>query len=147
MTTAAYHFDVARQDHRRLALSRWSILSIFFAAFVVRLLWMMYLRGPIDTEGAEYARIAENLLSGNGYRGIATEGTELMFPPLFPFLIAAFSLLTNDVQLAGRLVSLLMGTLLVPFVYLIAARMYGRGAACIAALLAAFHPLLVNLSV
>src|SRR5262249_18919216 len=120
--------------------------TILLSAFGLRLFCMIFLTGTIAMEGAEYARIAENLLAGKGYVGIATEGTELMFPPLFPFLIAAFSLLTHHVETAGRLVSVFMGTMLVAQVYLVAVRLYGPKVAKVAAALAAAHPLLVIFS-
>jgi 4-amino-4-deoxy-L-arabinose transferase-like glycosyltransferase len=100
--------------------------------------------GSIDSEGAEYARIAENLLNGNGYVGIAIPGTELMFPPLFPFLIAAVSLLTHQAEIAGRLISVTMGTLIILPVFYIALHLYNRTVAYVAAVLVACHPLLVG---
>jgi 4-amino-4-deoxy-L-arabinose transferase-like glycosyltransferase len=124
-------------------LALWVIL---LSAFGLRLFCMNFLTGTIGTEGAEYARIAENLLAGKGYIGIATEGTEFMFPPLFPFLIAAFSFLTHQVETAGRLVSALMGTLLVAQVYLITGRLYGRQIGKVAGVLAALHPFLLTFS-
>ena len=134
----------ARLPHRRG--SYLPLLGIVVIAFILRLFCVVFLTGTIDTEGAEYARIAENLVSGSGYRGIATPGKELMFPPLFPFLIAATSALTRNVELAGRLVSVWMGTLLVLPIYFIGRHLYNRKAAYLAAALIACHPLLVNFS-
>src|SRR5262249_6135521 len=88
--------NIIRQSQRTLAFSRWGIVEIFLLALAVRVLWMVLLRGPIDTEGAEYARIAENLLYGNGYSGIAIPERELMFFPMFPFLIVVFLLLVQN---------------------------------------------------
>jgi hypothetical protein len=48
-----------------------------------------------------------------GYTGIAAEGAQLVFPPLFPLLIAAVSLITGDAEIAGRAVSIIFGSLLV----------------------------------
>jgi 4-amino-4-deoxy-L-arabinose transferase-like glycosyltransferase len=112
-------------------------------AFGLRLFCVIFFTGAIDPEGAEYARIAENLISGNGYQGIATPGKQLFFPPLFPYLIAAISLLTHQVELAGRLVSLTMGAMLVVPVYLIGLHLYGRAPAYVAAALIALHPYLI----
>src|SRR5580704_10031552 len=63
------------------------LLLILLLAFTLRLLSARFLMGSIDSEGAEYARIAENLLNGKGSVGIALPGAQLMFPPLFPLLI------------------------------------------------------------
>lgn len=120
-----------------------SIVLIGFAAFLLRVFGMIFFTGTIGTEGAEYARIAENLLAGSGYVGIANEGTELMFPPLFPFMIAALSLVTHNVEIAGRLVSVIMGTVLVIYIHLFTWRVYGSRVANVAGALAVLQPLLV----
>src|SRR6185503_7446333 len=100
----------------------------------------------IGGEGSEYARLADNLRTGNGYVGIFNLGPQLMFPPLYPVLIASFSLITGEAELAGRLVSLIMGTCLVVPVFFMALQIYGRRTAFIAASLVAAHPVLVKLS-
>jgi 4-amino-4-deoxy-L-arabinose transferase-like glycosyltransferase len=70
-----------------------------------------------------------------------------VFPPLFPSLIAAASWVThNDYELAGRLVSFLLGVLLPLPVFGIAIRLFHWRAAVIAAALAVVYPLFINLS-
>jgi len=109
--------------------------------------WHHWPTGAIESEGAEYARIAENLRNGQGYVGISTPGTQLVFPPLFPSLIATASLIAhNDYELAGRLVSFLLGALLPLPVFGIANRLFDRRVAAIAALLTVVYPVFVNLS-
>lgn len=128
----------AVEGRERLILGAIVVLALLLrVAAVFRL-------GTIDTEGAEYARIAENFSAGRGYTGIETSGAELIFPPLFPMLIAATSLVVGQAELAGRLVSLLLGTLLVLPVYFIARELHGRHVALVAGLLIALHPLLVG---
>ena len=73
-------------------------------------------------------------------------GTELLFNPLFPLLIAAASFVTHDYEWAARLVSLLLGALLPLPVFGIASRLFNRRIGLVAALLTVLHPLLVNLS-
>jgi 4-amino-4-deoxy-L-arabinose transferase-like glycosyltransferase len=109
--------------------------------------WHHWGTGAIESEGAEYARIAENLRTGHGYVGISTPGTQLVFPPLFPSLIAAASLVThNDYELAGRLVALLLGAVL-PFpVFGVAVQLFNRRTAAIAAIVTTLFPLFINLS-
>jgi len=129
----------------------------FYATFLSLLLlltigvrasaWRHWRTGAIESEGAEYARIAENLRNGRGYVGISTPGTQLVFPPLLPALIAATSLVThNDYELAGRLVSFLLGVLLPLPVFGLAIRLFHWRTAAIAAIITAFYPLFVNLS-
>src|SRR5271166_5433632 len=66
---------------RTAIVGRLPLLLILLLAFALRLLSARFLMGAIDSEGAEYARIAENLLNGKGYVGIALPGAQLMFPP------------------------------------------------------------------
>lgn len=124
------------------------VLVAFVAlAFALRLLAAFFFAGMVGSEGAEYATIARHIVSGDGYAGLVTEGPELIFPSLFPALIAAFSFLTNDFEWAGRLVSMIFGALLVVPTYLIAQRIFGRRAALLAGALVAFHPFLIRYSI
>jgi len=137
--------DTGMND-RRL---RFSVLLslIVVASFTVRLAAIAYWRtGAIENEGAEYARLAENLRNGVGFVGIAMPGTQLLFNPLFPLLIAAASFVTHNYEWAARLVSLVLGALLPLPVFGIASRLFNRRVGVIAALLTILHPLLVNLS-
>ena len=129
---------------RRLCM----LLTLLVAAsFVVRVVaWAHWQTGAIESEGAEYARIAENLRNGAGYVGIVTPGAQLNFNPLFPLLIAGTSFVTHNYELAGRLVALVMGALLPLPVFGIASRLFSRRVGFIAAGLTLLHPLLVNLS-
>ena len=122
-----------------------AIFLLLLLAFALRLGWMLYNTQAIENEGTEYARIAQNLLAGKGYVGLLG-GPESMFPPLFPFLIAASSLVTRDTEMAGRLVSIVMGSLLVLPVFFMGEKLFGRRVAYLAAALIAVHPLLVALS-
>jgi 4-amino-4-deoxy-L-arabinose transferase-like glycosyltransferase len=126
----------------------WVLLSlIVIASFAVRVAALAYLRtGAIENEGAEYARIAQNLRNGVGYVGIAVPGPEVNFPPLFPALIAGTSFVTHSYEWAGRLVALVMGALLPLPMFGIALRLFNRRVGFIAATLSVLHPLLVYLS-
>src|SRR5713101_1278542 len=133
-----------RQSPRRLGV--WLTIMVA-ASFAVRIAaWAYWQTGTIESEGAEYARIAENLRNGVGYVGLVTPGSELLFNPLFPWLIAGTSFVTHNYQLAGRLVALVMGALLPLPVFGIASRLFNRRVGFIAALLTLLHPLLVHLS-
>jgi 4-amino-4-deoxy-L-arabinose transferase-like glycosyltransferase len=130
---------------RQQNLGRYLALILIFAAGI-RLYWAFTQTHVIEGEGAEYASIARNLLKGKGYVGSLGEGTQLLFPPLYPLLIAAYSPLTGDLETAGRLVSVTFGTLLLLPIYFISRRIYNRKVGMMAAILAACHPLLVRLS-
>src|SRR3984893_2748613 len=139
-----YHRGASLAALRTAIVGHLLLLLILLLAFTLRLLSARFLMGAIDSEGAEYARIAENLLNGNGYVGIALPGVQLLFPPLFPWLIATVSLITHQSELAGRLISVIMGPLLVLPIYFMALRSSDRKLASVAALLTACHPVLVG---
>jgi hypothetical protein len=126
----------------------WLLLTLMVAAsFAVRVAALVHWRtGAIESEGAEYTRIAENLRNGVGYVGIVSPGPQLVFNPLFPLLIAGASFVTPDYERAGRLVVLLLGALLPLPVFGIASRLFNRRVGFVAAILTMLHPLLVNLS-
>ena len=126
----------------------WLLLALMVvASLAVRVAaWAYWQTGTIESEGAEYARIAENLRNGIGYVGLVTPGSELLFNPLFPLLIAGTSFITHNYELAGRLVALIMGALLPLPVFGIGSRLFNRRVGVIAALLTMLHPLLVYLS-
>lgn len=126
----------------------WLLLAIIVvASFAVRVAaWAYWQTGTIESEGSEYARLAENLRNGVGYVGLVTPGSQLNFNPLFPLLIAATSLITHNYELAGRLVALVMGALLPLPVFGIGSRLFNRRVGFIAATLTLLHPLLVQLS-
>jgi 4-amino-4-deoxy-L-arabinose transferase-like glycosyltransferase len=133
-----------RQSPRRLGV--WLTLLVLLS-FAVRIAaWAYWGTGTIESEGAEYARIAENLRHGVGYVGLVTPGAQLNFNPLFPLLIAAVSLVTHNYEMAGRVVALIMGALLPLPVFGVASRLFNRRVGFIAAILALLHPLLLNLS-
>ena len=122
------------------------LVVILLVGLLLRLVCLTHLTQAINGEGAEYARIAENLVAGKGYVGIAMEGRELMFPPLYPLLIAVSSFFTDDFYRAAQLVSLISGMFLLLFVFGIAKDLYGRPTAHLAVGLAALHPVLNQLS-
>src|ERR1700730_4980766 len=118
MQKAADQLSGARQLNTLYkAVSDLPLLFILAIAFVLRALAAVFFTGAIDADGAEYASIAQNLLSGNGYVGLATKGTQLIFPPLFALLIAGISLMTKDAEMAGRILSVTMGALVVLTTY------------------------------
>jgi hypothetical protein len=118
---------------------------IVCAAFAIRCVWLSRYVHVIENEGADYARLARNLLSGNGYVGMLG-GPETVFPPLFPFLIGSLSAVTGDTETAGRLISMAMGTLLPLPMFLLTEIVFERRAALAAASIAAVSPMLIALS-
>lgn len=124
-----------------------TLIGLLLLGLVARVLWGIGHALVIENEGAEYARIAENLLRGRGYLGLLEMGPQLNFPPLYPLLIAILAVPLRSSELAARTVSLAAGLLVIAAVHLIATRLYGRRVGILAGVLAALHPLLVALSV
>jgi Dolichyl-phosphate-mannose-protein mannosyltransferase len=137
-------FLVGRLRHA----SSWQLLTCMIAAsFGIRIAaWVYFGTGTIESEGAEYARIAENLRNGVGYVGLVSSGPQVLFNPLFSLLIAGASFLVGDYEQAGRVVALVMGALLPLPVFGIASRLFNRSVGLAAGLLAVLHPLSVYLS-
>ena len=137
-----------RRPYKRPLANLWILLLIVFvASLALRLAaWKYWGTGAIESEGAEYARLAQNLRNGVGYVGLVTPGAQLNFNPLFPLFIAGISAVTSDYELAGRIVALIMGALLPIPVFGIGRRLFSRRVAFIAAGLVMIHPLLLHLS-
>ena len=123
------------------------LMLLVVASFAIRIAaWAYCGTGTIESEGAEYAKIAQNLRHGFGYVGLVSAGPQVLFNPLFPYLIAGVSFFTHDYELAGRLVALVLGSLLPLPAFGIASRLFNRRVGFIAAALVLLHPLSVYLS-
>lgn len=122
------------------------LLGIALFALLVRVAILAVRHdAPIDMDGAEYARLAQNLLAGHGFVGM--RGTPMLeYPPLFPLLIAMLLPLVHDAQLAGGIVATLCGTLLVAGVWLTADELYGKRVAFLAGLIVALVPMTTSLA-
>jgi hypothetical protein len=118
-------------------------LGLAVLALVLRLLWAGFVATTIENEGSYYARLGQNLAHGRGYLGMREQGLQLIYPPLFPLLIAAQNVLGIPADIAGRLISAIAGAFFVPVAFLLANRLYGLRVARIAAVIATIHPLLV----
>jgi 4-amino-4-deoxy-L-arabinose transferase-like glycosyltransferase len=123
--------------------ARWLLPGAVLLALVIRIGWAFGHGLSIEQEGAEYARIAENLLAGKGYVGIFNNGIQLNFPPLYPLMIAAVSLIVGSAEIAARAINIALGAVLVIPVFKIAEILHGRRAAVAAAALVVFHPVLI----
>ena len=136
-----------RSNKKSPSIQSWApVATILALSFAVRIGYLLARPMVIEAEGAYYARVAENLAAGIGWVGIHQSGLLLLYPPLFPLLIAAVHLLVGNVELAARLVSLFFGSALVVPVFLIAREMYGQRVGYVAGLITALHPVMVGMS-
>jgi 4-amino-4-deoxy-L-arabinose transferase-like glycosyltransferase len=136
---------VRRKEGERDIRSIWSLAPIAAIALGIRLAIVFAQRdGPIDMDGAEYARHAQNLFLGFGDVGIhggAVDGG----PPLYPLAIAALLPLIPDAQLAGGIVSALAGVALTVGVWALGTLIYDWKVGTIAAAIVAIVPISVEL--
>src|SRR5262245_60548334 len=105
---------------------RWLLPAAVLVALITRIAWAAAHGLTIEQEGAEYARIAENLLAGKGYVGIFDNGVQLNFPPLYPLMIAMVSFFVGNAEIAARAINIVLGALLVIPIFKIAEMVHGR---------------------
>ena len=128
-----------------LSFTAWTLLA-FGAALVLRLIWIFHWPLSIESEGVYYARIAENLLAGRGYVGAREAGKQLLYPPLFPWLIAGTTAFVGNSELAGRIVSAVCGSLWVIPLMFITRSAFDEAAGLIAGIIGVVGPPLIAIS-
>ena len=92
----------------------------------------------IYNDSTIYVLAAKGILEG--------KWTETVVPPFYPMLIAAAHFVTGDFELAGILISVIFGTLLVIPVFYLGRELYDARVGMIAALLATVQPYLFKYS-
>jgi hypothetical protein len=97
--------------------------------------------GAIEMDGVEYAGAAE--LFARGEFGQALKGVRV---PFYPLLTGVFNLVIPDVELAGRLVSLVSAILLIIFCFFMIRRLFGERTAIYATFFVAVHPYMIRFS-
>jgi 4-amino-4-deoxy-L-arabinose transferase-like glycosyltransferase len=123
------------KDERR---NHWKLLSFIIAlSFFLRVFLIIYPE-PIHNDGTEYVHHAKEVLAGNWTGGSSN--------PLFPVLIALTYPLVKNYELAGILVSVIFGTLLILPVFTLGKIIFNEKVGMISALLTAVHPFLYRYS-
>jgi 4-amino-4-deoxy-L-arabinose transferase-like glycosyltransferase len=119
---------------------QWFLAALGVAVTIrLYLLWQYYC---ITSDGVVYLRAADDF-----YRGDFDAALSSVYPPGYPLLVAAVYPLIGDWELAGQLLSLLFGVLLLFPLYWIFREVFGEGPALIACFLAAISPFLALYSV
>ena len=115
--------------------------AVISGGFILRLLTLV--NAPsIEMDGIAYATMGRQLAQGR-----FNEAFNGVFPPVYPAFIGLFHLAAPDVELAGRLVSLVFGTLLIWVCYRFAAKLLNDGNKALwVAFFVAFHPYLIKYS-
>lgn len=110
----------------------WIMLAV---AFGIRL-YLGLTSFCISGDGASYLGMARQFAAGDWIRPL-----HAVFSPLYPLLIAGAHRLIPDWEIAGNLVSVLMGTAAIAAIYLMIREAFGRRDIALgSALLAAIHP-------
>jgi hypothetical protein len=120
-------------------------LLIAALALLLRVAWLSYFGTVANNEGGEYARLAENLAAGNGYVGVFG-GPHIIFPPLYPILIALVTPLAGGAVAAAFALNVVCGTTLAAVMYRIGVKLGGRLAGVSIGALTAVHGLFIGVS-
>jgi 4-amino-4-deoxy-L-arabinose transferase-like glycosyltransferase len=138
---AGPRIGLGQKDRRR---TFYLLAAILVVAFVVRFVVLLN-RQAIDYDETAYARMAYNFFHGLGLFEISGQSAT-HFTPLFPIVLGAVSLVVNNYELAGQLVSLVAGVGLVLGSFYLARTLYDSRVGLVTAALVAVMPNLVDYS-
>lgn len=120
---------------------RYDLLLIILIGSIPRLLDLGNV-SAIEMDGISYAWMAENFA-----RGSFNEGLKGYFHPFYPIFMAIFSFVVGDMEINGRLLSLIFGILLIYFTFVLLKRFFGEKKALYGSFFVAIHPYLIRYSV
>ena len=123
---------------RRTAV--WVALAVLLTAAVRLYLLSQY--HCISSDGVHYIDAAKDFFAGKVSAGLSS-----VYPPAYPLLIASAYALLGDWELAGQIISILCGVLLLFPVYKLCDEIYGERVALVACFLVAISPYLARYSV
>ncbi len=123
--------DKAAPNNEPYALTRREMVmlgGLFLAALLIRLYFVQFYK-VISADGVGYVLSARDIVSGAGWGKTATYGM------VYPSLVGLASLPVGDMELAGRLVSIVMGSLLVIPLYLVSKELFSKWVGVMACIL------------
>jgi 4-amino-4-deoxy-L-arabinose transferase-like glycosyltransferase len=153
-TTEPAHEPARRSDDvgpsPRRAVDRWFLLALLAIVAVGLTVRIVYTVGvstdlPFTGDAETYHLLAERIAEGDGYvrpRGDLAGSTTAEFPPLFPAALSLVDLVGGDSVRSQKLVTSVMGAGTVLVIGLLARRVRSATVGLVAALLAAFYPML-----
>jgi 4-amino-4-deoxy-L-arabinose transferase-like glycosyltransferase len=115
--------------------------ALVLLGFFVRLSHLDYFQAPLVGDAAIYGKIAWGIKSGYGLHWWS-----VVWPPLYPFMILLFSLVTGSLESAATVVSLVLGSLIVVPFFFLARKIFDDLSAYLGSLLVVFFPSLVAIS-
>lgn len=122
------------------------ISFLLLSAFAIRFL-LLSTEEMISTDAVQYLTFGKNIMLGKGFLSDGSHFPDIIRPPLYPVLIAISHLFIQDLELAGRAVSILFGSLLVIPLFLLTREFFGRKPAILSAILILMHPVLTETSI
>lgn len=126
---------------RRIAPDQIGLLAIIVGGCILRILALLN-NASIEIDGIQYARIGEAFAKGR-----LGDALSSVFSPGYPLLIGLFHFVVPDLELAGRLVSVVFGTLLIWLSFSLGKRVLkDNDKALWVSFLTALHPHLVRYS-
>jgi hypothetical protein len=124
-----------------------TIGPIICLAFFARLASIILLKRYINPQTWEFAALARNMAQGRGYSDLVGNGNyipSVYMPPAYPYLLSLFfrwfGVESRTAYLMIDLVQALAGVMLVYLVFHLALLLFDRGAAILAAAIAAIYP-------
>lgn len=127
-------------DVKRDSINNILPLSLIFLVALVTRVILFWQDKVIAADGISYVNIARTIFQNADF-SVASH-----FPPLYPLLIGLFSYITPYDEVAGKVVSTIMGSLLVFPVYLLGKELFSKSTGYIAAILASLSPTLIAIS-
>ncbi len=117
----------------------WTVMLALMGLALVARLAMVRLDQVVHTDSVWYAVMGFNFARGRGL--VDWLGNPVTFwSPLYPVALGLVSLVISNLELAGRLVSLVSSIACVPLIYLLGRRLYDRSTGYLGALLVALMP-------
>jgi len=129
---------------RKVSAEALWLIFLFFLSLGVKAYLLFEFPHVVFTNEADamgYFAIAKSIINTWGLGD-----TSIHFPPFYPFVIAITSLFTGEIEIAGRVVSCIMGSLLAFPVYLVGRELYGKRVGLLSAIVAIFLGTFVDLS-
>lgn len=116
------------------------ILLLYLIALALRV-FLVFTAAGIADDGCGYLFLAREIAGGNFHAAFSS-----VWPPLFPVFSAGASFIFRDIELAGRMVSCIFGSLTVFPLFLLVKSIFDKKTALMTVLFFAVHPYLCQAS-
>lgn len=122
------------------------LVAILVVAFLLRI-FLARFETEVGVDSVHYILMGDNIADATSLDTWNTTGGRWVLPPTFPLLVAFFRLFGAGLEWSGHLAAVTAGTALIIPLYCVTRRLFGIITAQVAAIIAAFTPILVDYSV